>query len=229
VIAGLNARFASGGLYDGVYDGVARAGVFIRSFDGLNERDKPWNPCITCVSSDRFPSSLIYPSHTDIYSSGPGGFIIHPIAVSVFCSCYGDCGSQGKSCPTRYGDESCRPGCMHPCDPARGTRNWGCSWYGDAQLPLMQKQQIEVRAGGGYNEVVLDPRPWVAHLPTTIEAMFVVRVSSPQDVKTIKDVHASFLATYGLTYEDGPPGVLYDPKANPTAPFEYFPLSPESA
>ena len=179
-------------------------------------------PCRGCPSSDRFPSSVIYPSHTDVYSNGPGGFLVRPQAVSIFCSCYADCGSQGKSCGTRYGDANCRPGCMRPCDPSSGIRNWGCSWYGGDQLELMMNQQMVVRAGGGYNEVVLDPRSWVAHLPQTIHAMFVLPVSKDSDIRNVREVHAKFLSAYGMTSDAGPPIVMYDPKGSPNAPFRHF-------
>lgn len=218
IVDGLNARFAAGGP---VTD-LAHAGVFMRAFDGLNDRRRPWQPCTGCPSSDRFPSSLIYPKHTDIYSSGPGGFVIHPSSISVFCSCYADCGSQGKSCTTRYGDDTCTPGCARPCDPARGVRNWGCAWYGNEQLHFMMEQQMVVRAGGGYNEVVLDPRAWVATLPTTVEALFVLPISKPQDIQNIHQTRTQFLEEYRIASDDGPPIVIYAPQDYPEAPFRRY-------
>ena len=153
IIDGLNHRFE----HATPSNDVGAAGVIIRAFDGLNDVAQPWEPCRGCPARDRFPASIIYPNHTDIYSNGPGGFLIHPEAINIYCSCYGDCGSQGKSCPNLYGSQWCRPGCLGPCNPASGIRNWGCSWWGNEHLKMMIEQQKVVRAGGGYNEVCIPP------------------------------------------------------------------------
>ena len=218
VVDVLNARFESGG----PNEDLQLAGVFIRSFDGLMDDQDPWKPCTRCRSPDRFPASIVYPSHTDVYSNGPGGFVISSVGISIYCSCYADCGSQGKSCPTPFGDENCKPGCLPPCDPDRGTRNWGCSWHGDAQLPNMMRQQMEARAGGGYNEVVLDPRTWVAKMPDTIEAMFVLPTSSDENIRRVRNAHARFMDAYALTPDQAPPIVMYDPQSQPLAPFRVY-------
>ena len=67
----------------------------MRAFDGLSNPGREWEPCVKCKSPNRFPTSLAFPGHTDIYSNGPGGWIIRPIGVGILCSCYADCGSQG--------------------------------------------------------------------------------------------------------------------------------------
>ena len=108
---------------------------------------------------------------------------------------------------------------MAPCDPKRGTKNWGCSWHGVDNLHLMMEQQTIVRAGGGYNEVLLDAQPWVAHLPSTIEAMFVLAHSEARYWDDVRQVHRDFLVHYNLAEGDGPPIVVYDPLGAPTSPF----------
>ena len=83
----------------------------------------------------------------------------------------------------------------------------------------MIEQQKVVRAGGGYNEVVLDARPWVSRLPTTIEAMFVLPSSTEQNLAYVREVHQKFLETFRLSKDTGPPIVLYDPGADALMPF----------
>ena len=74
----------------------------------------------------------------------------------------------------------------------------------------MIEQQKIVRANGGYNELVLDTRPWVQQLPQTIEAMFVLPFSKPADIDYVRTVHANLLGHYKLSADEGPPIVTYD-------------------
>ena len=211
VIDGLNARFAAAH----PSSDLNVAGVIMRAFDGLSNPGREWEPCVKCKSPNRFPTSLAFPGHTDIYSNGPGGWIIRPIGVGILCSCYADCGSQGWGAQT--------VGCAgRACDPSYGVKQFGCNWKGPETLQQMMEQQVVVRAGGGYNEVVLDPGQWAKHMPRTVEAMFVLPRSRPADVQKVRRVHAEFCKAYGLKGEKAPPIVVYDPSGQTLAPFRPF-------
>lgn len=211
VIDGLNARFAAAH----PSSDLNVAGVIMRAFDDLSNPGREWEPCVKCKSPNRFPTSLAFPGHTDIYSNGPGGWIIRPIGVGILCSCYADCGSQGWGAQT--------VGCAgRACDPSYGVKQFGCNWKGPETLKEMMEQQVVVRAGGGYNEVVLDPGQWAKHLPRTVEAMFVLPRSRPADVQKVRRVHAEFCKAYGLKGEKAPPIVVYDPSGQTLAPFRPF-------
>ena len=209
-VAHLNARFAAGR----ATNNLSQAGVIFRAFDEIDDHKKPWEPCLGCKSPDRFPTSIVYPQNTVIFNEARGsGFIVNPRGSSVFCSCYTDCHSLWKSCPTLYGDETCKPGCPRPCDPARGWKNWGCSWRGEEQLKYMIEQHTRVNPGN-YNELLLDVRPWVQHLPGTVDAIFVLPTSSPDDTEYAKSTRDDFLRTYELDPETHVPIVLYDPQGH---------------
>ena len=102
------------------------------------------------------------------------------------------------------------PGCTKGwCEPG-SRRNWGCAWAGN-QLSYMLKQQDEVRARGGYNEVVLDAEAWTAHLPDTVLAFFTLPQSNAGYRARSIEVHQRFLAEQHRS-ADQVPLLLYDIK-----------------
>lgn len=116
---------------------------------------------------------------------------------------------------------------MRPCDPNRGVRNWGCSWYGEEHLEYMITQQVQVHGTDsgtdGHNELVLDVRPWVRHLPGTIEAFFVLPYSKAADIDRVRSVRNDFLSHYQLEPEMAVPILLFDPKGERTLrPFSLY-------
>lgn len=50
----------------------------------------------------------------------------------------------------------------------------------------------------------------MAHLPQTIEAMFVLPISNADNVMKVTEAHSNFLRRYALPADDGPPIVMYD-------------------
>ena len=90
VIDGLNARFAAAH----PSSDLNVAGVIMRAFDGLSNPGREWEPCVKYKSPNRFPTSLAFPGHTDIYSNGPGGWIIRPIGVHP-ARAHADCARRG--------------------------------------------------------------------------------------------------------------------------------------
>ena len=104
-----------------------------------------------------------------------------------------------------------------------GNGVWTCCgycWYhGNEFRALLEMQESRAQYNAGcaqaecdYNEVVLDGPWWTAHLPHIIQAMLI----GPADgtgvngcygnacVRSMHDIHADFLRTYGLTAADVP-------------------------
>ena len=135
-----------------------KAGVFMRAFDQLENKARPWLPCDAghCLGvADRFASSLVNRRHPDIYSSGVGGIVVNWEGISINCAYYADGGSQKQVCDPLGRSPECTPGCTRDwCDP-ENRKNWGCGWRAK-HLEHMMKQQDENHGRGGYNEVVLD-------------------------------------------------------------------------
>ena len=69
----------------------------------------------------------------------------------------------------------------------------------------------------GYNEIVLDAASWEARMPSTVEAIFYMGAFEAQ----ARELHASFLAAYGLTGAEAErvPLLVYFPSGNLHAPF----------
>ena len=197
------------------------AGVLIRSWDALSSWGKPWLPCETdrfCAKfSDRFATSIIYPGHVDVYDGG--GFVLRPNEIELNCAYAYDGGSQGALCFPPGKTAQCTPGCKRWCDPAKGVRNWGCSWHPD-HLKYMIVEH-ELAPAGQYNEVIVDAHVWKRNLPRTIEAVYILKGAKDAAlVEKSKGVHADFLRFYGLTTRDTPL-VTFDQK-NTHAPFELY-------
>ena len=69
------------------------------------------------------------------------------------------------------------------------------------------------RGGAGYNEMVIDARSWVDHLPATILAIFYV---AGGDANQARGVRADFQREYALPEAQTPPVVRYDMSQLPT-------------
>ena len=189
------------------------AGVLVRAFDGLEYPLKPWLPCPKdqpwlrmCASkADRFPTSLLWPQHTETYKgkgTGMGGVVIRPHAAKIKCSYHGDGFTMSK------GGEPCPE--SNYCDQP-GSRMYKCSWRASQLMSMMEHSD-----GSSHNEVVLDSQAWVEELPSTIEAIFLV---DGDDEAKVRKIHQDFMRDYGLTVEAFPL-LRYDPKGWP--PFERF-------
>ena len=195
----INGRFIAGG----PTDELERAGVLVRSFDGLEYPNKPWLPCpkdqprlhMCAALSDRFPASLIWPEHTEVYKgTGEGGLVIRAQAANIRCSYHGDgftMSKKGDPCPI-YCDEP-------------GAKLWKCAWRSNQLSKMMDAND------GSHNEVVLDSVAWVEALPSTIEAVFAV---AGEAQARARQIHQDYLRTYGLT-EEVVPLLIYDPRGWP--------------
>ena len=194
--------------------------MVVRGWDGLSEttNGKPWLPCEThrsCIKfSDRFASSIIYQPHSQTYAKG--GLVLRPGELLLNCAYASDGGSQSAVCNPPGRSATCTPGCKVHCDPAKGWRNWGCSWPAEHLKDMLEQQRI-VEKDGGYNEVIFDSATWKAHLPRTVMGVFVHTHALPRDRAYATSVHAAFLQAYGLTAADAP--LLEYNASHATAPF----------
>jgi len=202
----LNARFRNAV----ASNDLTEVGVFMRSWDGISAHGQPWLPCRLnehCARySDRFATSIIYPGHPETYAAG--GLVLRPEEIELNCAYASDGGSQGVVCDPPGRQAGCSPGCKRWCDPARGVRNWGCSWPPEHLRDMIEQQKV-LEPNGGYNECIVDAASWVKHLPRTIMAVFVQYGASSRDVDTSRSVHKNFLARYGVS-ADETPFVTYD-------------------
>lgn len=73
--------------------------------------------------------------------------------------------------------------------------------------------------GYRYNELVFHFRRFTAHLPASVEAMFILPGSTPKDVALARKVRAAFREEFRLSEEVAPPLVMYDPSRSPQEPF----------
>ena len=209
----INARFIAGR----PTNDLASAGVLVRTIDGLEDPVQPWMPCASgekwlamCSRfNNRFPTSLLWPGHTEIYrGSDQGGFVLRSTEARVQCAYHADGTTMSKK------DNPCPEFCTAP-----GAKFWRCAWPPTALHQMMENQKPD-----SHNEVVLDSSTWVEHLPRTIEAFFAVRWGEAMygpprffirpEKQRISQLHRDYLELYGLTHELVPL-LLYDPAAMP--------------
>jgi len=189
----------------------------VRTIDGLEDPVRPWVPCpegvgwlANCAKfRDRFPTSLLWPGHTEVYlGSDQGGFIIRPTHAQVRCMYHADGTTMSK------GGNPCLESCAEP-----GAKWWRCSWP-----PTALQRMMEAQNPATHNEVVLDSDAWVNNLPHTIEAFFAVQWAEelygpprfyirPENQR-IAQLRREYLDEYGLA-DDQVPLLLYDAAATP--------------
>jgi len=227
-VAAINKKFA---------DGAAaaqpeRCGVFVSQFDIMHDASSPWLPCAPRPGaawcwwlSDRLSGSVINAHAPHLYSASLGGMIISASAVRLRCAFSADGGTQGedRACPIAgvppseqlggvwWDGDDCVPG----CSVKGGRPQWchglgdysGCAWE-PRSLELMLQQQAKGGLKEQYNEVVFDPAPITAGLPTSIEAFFFQPGSSWQDRERVRNAWQAFKRRYrGATT----PLLQYDP------------------
>lgn len=196
-VSTINARFGAGH----AADDLASAGVLVRVFDDLTDPARPWLPCpkdvpwlASCARfSDHFSASLIWPGHTEVYTTGRGGFVLRPEAVRPMCFYPGDgytMSKAGRPCPEL---------CSSP-----GARMWRCAWP-----PAQMSRGMEMQKGEDHNEMVLDAESWVRNLPRTVEAIFAIPTHNSKSTEEARQVHSNYLKEHGLTVADVPL-LLYD-------------------
>ena len=158
MVDAINSRLAHGG----PTDDITQAGVLIRTFDEITHPELPWLPCpmtwkdrrLSCGKfGDRFPSTIIYPGKTDIYSKGEGGFIIRPTEVDMLCS-YDHDGltmKPEKLCNPLGLSDTCVPGCGWERCPE--DKAWRCAWPADRLQQMMEAHQSRTGRAIDHNEV----------------------------------------------------------------------------
>lgn len=183
----------------------------MRAFDGLEFPPQPWLPCPPNVGwlamcaryRDRFPTSLLWPGHTEVYFGlGQGGMVIRATVASARCLYHKDGTTMSKK------GDPCPFDCTSP-----GARLWQCAWP-----PTMLKTMLEHQGSEEHNEVVLDAEPWVTALPETVEAFYTTPDYAWADHERVRQVAADYRRVYGLSAEEVPI-VLYDPAGGEAAPF----------
>ena len=132
IIDRINARFVSGGKVSSELDKV---GVLVHSFDGRENKVKPWLPCPkTCYggpcwcadTNDRLSATLInaalprpkdgkIPTYQEVDHNAAAGFVLSPYYNRLSCSYAFDAGSMNRKCHRlRSGVKArwdCVPGC----------------------------------------------------------------------------------------------------------------------
>ena len=177
----------------------------MRGWDGLNDDGREWWPCEhhkSCIKfEDRFATSIIYHPHGQTYAAG--GFVIRPSQISLNCAYPADGGSQSALCHPPGRSSTCMPGCKRWCDPAKGVRNWGCSWPAENLKEMLVEQRFN-SPYGGYNEGILDAATWKQNLPHTIEAVFIRSEAPERDRTYATAVHTAFLKEYSISSQEAP-------------------------
>lgn len=196
-LSAINLRF----LHGHPTNDIAEAGVIMRAFDGLENPWRPWEPCpqdnpslAMCARfADRFPTSLVWPGHTSVYTgNGDGGLIIRPDAFKAHSPPF-KCAYHGDGTTMSKGNEPCPELCTSP-----GAKWWRCAWPPNHLQRMMEAQKPE-----DHNEVVLDTSVWVASLPATIEAIYAVPYGDDSHARA-RGVHRDYLERYGLSAKDVP-------------------------
>jgi len=202
----MNVRFAAGK----PSDTLAECGVLVRQLDRLDDKNAPWLPCPQtgpdswCKSlADRWATSIVNHEARSMYLSDMGGFILSTALTRLLCACPEDCNSQNKVCPTLFGDDTCTPGCFdeaHWCSSA--SEGYSCSFPPHQLKQALQKQQSRFLTRN--NEMVIDTRSIVEHLPHAIEGFFFLSSSTTSRDK-MRAVRSSFKRKYRLSDVLAPP------------------------
>ena len=84
--------------------------------------------------------------------------------------------------------------------------------------PASDAQELQARQDW-YNEVVLDAQAWSKGLPDGVEAVFMLRSGTRENQASARAIHDKFLRAYPQLNAATTPLLIYDPDANPLAPF----------
>ena len=146
--------------------------------------------------------------------------MVSPGAVRVLCSYPRD----GHSVNSESG---CEPWC------SSGQRWWfGCAWGPNETLNMLQEQNRRYSSVAAlpqkfntpsqeygylqnrYSEIVLDASTWTAHMPSSVEAVFMHRHSNDAEKAHTRRVHARFVSAYSQYFSVRaravPPLLVYD-------------------
>ena len=219
---------------------LSAAGVFLSQWDAFHRAGESppqrqlWLPCQPtdwCYwlvgAAPRYAAAIANARMPGLWEAGTPGFIVASAAVSMRCAYSSDASSQGPStgCPegAPLGAEPIREVVPAPkltwCSPPE--REYGCAWR-SSELDQMMAHFL-ARCGyncaRAYTELVMNYAPFVAQLPAAVEAVFVPASATAEQVAMARDVHAAFVSEYGLSHEEAPPLVTYNPAGCPRSPF----------
>ena len=216
MVAALNARFADAR----PSNDLAEAGVLLRQFDTLDDKNHPWLPCPKdgpdnwCFQfSDRWAVSVVSPRAKHLYygTNGKGGLVLAPTA-KLFCAYPEDGNSMAKVCHPLGGDGvRCIPGCYPKgqwCPELHHA--WSCSFPPTHLKEALQAQEGRIDFRMRNNELVVDLSSVSANLPSAIEGFFYFPGSGAAERAKAAEARQAFLGMYGLTEADGPPLLLVD-------------------
>ena len=210
VVDRLNARFHNAQSSND----LGEIGVLVHTFDGQEDPTEPWLACRpeqSCAFyGDRVSTSLVRPGRVATYEfQGAGaGVIANPGVARLLCAYGGDGATRGKTCNPPGVSAACTPGCtmrggwgLPWCDADASQDSW-CNRRPWRPSDLHRLITIEPTGDGGrhnqlssYDELVLDGSSWNAHMPNAIEAF----VKTSADDRHATELHAAFLARYGLS------------------------------
>lgn len=194
VVDQINARFVNGMPSNNLF----AAGVLVHQFDGMEAPNHAWLPCTEsqwCAKyRDRISASLLNARSPPgasgpipIFSAELGGLVLSAGRAKVLCAYAGDGGTMSKLCDPPGLSDHCVPGCSSSVseDAVR-------------QMLVLQEKRLETKP---YNEVVLDPKPYVEHPDSAIEAVFYLAGEKCRKDQRCydhsKQVHTDFLSSVG--------------------------------
>lgn len=190
------------------------AGVIVHQFESSDGDTTPWLPCSQyngrgqtwCHTiADRWAATLVNDRARSLYYQGVGGVVLSPNTTRCYCAYPQDGNSLAKVCAHLGGsdDGSCIPGCFprgQQCPDYPSWRWWECSFPPSMLRDAMQCQvQIGNERGSmPNNEIVVQSRSVVDHLPYAIEGFFIRKGSEAAYIEWVARVHAAFITAYGL-------------------------------
>ena len=213
-------------------------GVFLTQWDAMHHPDKLWMPCQSddwCSSmSHRYSASVVNHHTPGLWSRGLGGFVISSKAAVLRCGFSGDGSTQGPGdpCPADVGREGGkgRKWCeeqrdwripkSEPWFPTFGTASFpygdGTCAYRPEHLHVLNREQAYMQGGehaAGYNELIMESKPYADLLPHSIDAVFYQPDSTGAQIRQAKLTHENFLREYGDAVK-GVPLVIYEGRVN---------------
>jgi len=232
----INARFYTGK----ASSDLAEAGVVMHQFDHFEDKHERW----VCPSNGEFAGRVstfiafrrmkARADRVAVPLIGMGGGVIIDPSIPIKCA-YGDDGSTYKAPGGCYQSQCSRD---HPWTnrwdgaPPCGFGNKGQVWAAwqpqdlDIMLSLYVEHSQRYRKPqfySGYNEIIYGCNAWNSHLPTTIEAFFVIAGGWESQNRNgpTANLHRAFLQRYRLS-EDNVPLLTFDPE-NWNRPFTVAP------
>jgi len=194
---------------------------------------QPWMPSGPARFHDRFSCALISRKFPHVYSATTGGMILNPAVVedAILCSYAHDGGTDHRTCSPPGRSATCLPGCggygttngrPNWCSPGdEYERDKWCPWpRDDLWRMLAQHERLWPHRTSYfgchphnerhvhtclYNEVLVDAAMWVAGLPSTIDAFFVLAPQrGTRHERSVRAVRAAFLEAHHLPESASP-------------------------